>query len=177
VAQGNREWGLSSVHHKCLCHSFLLRGRNPHSLPLLQRGVPPMGNSPPGTSPVWVLPTCCSSSQTAPLWVLSTCPCSFRNKLLQVWDPHGVTSPARSLVQHGLSMVSQPSSGFHLLWCGVLHGLQVDVCSTMDLHELQENNLPHHGLLHGLQGNLCSSTWTTSFLASSLTLVSAQLFV
>ena len=37
-----------------------------------------------------------------------------------------------------------------LLWRGVLHGLQVDICSIMDLHGLQGDSLPHHGLHHGL---------------------------
>ena len=59
-------------------------------------------------------------------------------------------------------MGSQPPSGIHLLWHGVLHGLQVDICSTMDLHGLQGDSLPHHGLHHGLQGNLCSGAWSTS---------------
>jgi len=34
-------------------------------------------------------------------------------------------------------MGSQPPSGIHLLRCGVLHGLWLYVCSTMDLHGLQ----------------------------------------
>ncbi|KAK4818194.1 hypothetical protein QYF61_008578 [Mycteria americana] len=57
---------------------------------------------------------------------------------------------------------SQPPLGIHLLWHGVLHGLQVDICSTMDLHGLQRDSLSHHGLHHGLQGNLCSGAWSTS---------------
>ena len=36
----------------CLCCSFLLRGRTPHTLPLLQREVPLMGGSSPQTSPM-----------------------------------------------------------------------------------------------------------------------------
>jgi len=32
------------------------------------------------------------------------------------------------------------------------HGLQVDIWSTVDLHGLQGDNLPHHGLQHELQG-------------------------
>ncbi|KAK4821752.1 hypothetical protein QYF61_000813 [Mycteria americana] len=63
------------------------------------------------------------------------------------WASHGVTASFRCI---------------HLLWCGVLHGLQVDICSTMDLHGLQGDSLPHHGLNHWLQGNLCSGTWSTS---------------
>ena len=41
-------------------------------------------------------------------------------------------------------------------------GLQVGICSTMDLPGLQGHSLPHHGLLHRLQGNLCSGAWSTS---------------
>ncbi|KAK4831110.1 LOW QUALITY PROTEIN: hypothetical protein QYF61_015413 [Mycteria americana] len=52
----------------------------------------------------------------------------------------------------------------------VLHGLQVEICSTVNLYGLQGDSLPCHGLHHGLQGNLCSSTWSTSSHPSSLTL-------
>jgi len=38
-----------------------------------------------------------------------------------------------------------------LLQHGVLHGMQVEICSIMDLHGLQGHGLPHHGLHHGLQ--------------------------
>jgi len=88
-------------------------------------------------------------------------------KLLQhgLLSHHGPTGPARSLLQRGLSMGSQPALGIHLLRHGVLHGLQVEICSTMDLHRLQWDSLPHHGVHHGLQGNLCSSTWGISSLA------------
>ncbi|KAK4811166.1 hypothetical protein QYF61_019797 [Mycteria americana] len=46
---------------------------------------------------------------------------------------------------------------------GFSTGCRVDICSTVDLHGLQGDSLPHHGLHHGLQGNLCSGTWSTSF--------------
>ncbi|KAK4819158.1 hypothetical protein QYF61_025949, partial [Mycteria americana] len=108
---------------------------------------------------------------------------SFRNRLLQFGSPMGVTSPAskpawallstgpaRSLLQLGLPRVSQPPSGIHLLWRGVLHGLQMDICSTINLHGLQGHSLPHHGLHQGLQGNLCSGSCSTSSPPSSLTL-------
>ncbi|KAK4827864.1 hypothetical protein QYF61_022014 [Mycteria americana] len=69
-------------------------------------------------------------------------------------------------------MGSQPPSGIHLLWRGVLHRLQVDICSTVNLlHGLQGDSLPHHGLHHGLQGNLCSGAWSSSSPPSSLTLM------
>ncbi|KAK4806787.1 hypothetical protein QYF61_005583 [Mycteria americana] len=38
----------------------------------------------------------------------------------------------------------------------------MDICSTVDLHGLQRDNLPHHGLYHRLQGNLCFGAWSTS---------------
>ena len=75
---------------------------------------------------------------------------------------HMSTGAARSLLQCGLSMGLQPLLGIHLLRCGVLHGLQVDICSTMDLHGLQGHNLPHHGIYHGLQGKLCFGAWSIS---------------
>jgi len=89
----------------------------------------------------------------------------LQEQAVPAWVPPGVTSPAskpapvwaslprfkgpaRSLLQCGFPMGSQPSSGIHLLWCGVFHGLQVDICSTVDLHGLQGESLPHHGLHH-----------------------------
>ncbi|KAK4822389.1 hypothetical protein QYF61_014159 [Mycteria americana] len=69
---------------------------------------------------------------------------SFRNRLEQscqqtcssvVSSLHVSTGPARSLLQRGLSKGSQPPLGhIHLLQHGVLYGLQVDICSTVDLH-------------------------------------------
>jgi len=157
--QGNREWGLWSVHHTL---SVLLLP--PHSFPLLQHGVLPTGDSSPQTPPTWVLPTGCSPSGTGcssvgPPWGHKPCQqtCSSASSSLQ-----GSAGPARSLLQHGLPTGSQLSSGIHLLW----HGLQVEICSTVDLHGLQGDNLPHHGLLHGLLRNLCSGAWSTSSSSS-----------
>jgi len=79
------------------------------------------------------------------------------------WVPHGVTSPASrpapAWALHGVtaSFTHSPAPAW-----GPFHGLLMDLCSTVDLHGLQGDSLPHHGLLHGLQGNLCSSTWSTS---------------
>jgi len=75
---------------------------------------------------------------------------------------HGATDPGKSLLQCRLSTGSQLPSSVHLLWCGVLHGLQVEICLTVDLHGLQGHSLPHHGRHHELQGHLCSSAWSTS---------------
>jgi len=98
--------------------------------------------------------------QAAPAWI----PCGITSpasKPAPAWASLS-TGPARRLLQRGLPMGSQTPLGIHLLQCGVLHGLQVDICSTVDLHGLQGDSLPHHGLLHRLQGNLCSGTWSTS---------------
>jgi len=67
--------------------------------------------------------------------------------------------PAPELGLHGLQ---PPPAHICLLWGGVLHGLQVAICSTVDLHGLQEDNLFYHGLHHGLRGNLCSGDWGPS---------------
>jgi len=106
---------------RSLCCSFLLRGKTPRTLPLLQREVPLMGDSSPPTSPMWVLPMGCSSSRTAPAWVLpmesQDLPANlFWHGLL---SPRGSASPARSPLQRGLSMGSQLPSGIHLLQRGV----------------------------------------------------------
>ena len=87
---------------------------------------------------------------------------------------HGATDPGRILFQCGLPAGSQPPLSIHLLWCGVLHGMQVDICSTMDLHGLQGHSLPHHGLLHRRNSALVPGT--PSPPPSSLIFVSAELF-
>jgi len=75
---------------------------------------------------------------------------------------HGSIGPGRSLLQHGLPTGSQLPLGIDLLR-HPCHGLQVDVCSTVDLHGLQGNSLPYHGLQHELQGkSLCSDISSTS---------------
>jgi len=122
---------------------------------------------------MWVLPMGCISSRTAPAQVLSTgcspsgMDCSSVGPLWghrscqRTCSSVGLLSAGHSSCQesapvwalHGLQL---PSGLISLLWRGVLHRLQVDICSTMDLCGLQGNNLHHHGLRHRLQGNLCS---------------------
>ena len=105
----------------------------------------------------------------------------FRNGLLQHRSPTRVTGPARRpapawLLSTGPRVLPRACSsagspqGHGLLWGTSTRsstvsstGGRVDICSTMDLHVLQGDNLHHHGLHHGLQGNLCSGTWSTSF--------------
>jgi len=97
------------------------------------------------------------------------------------WVPHGVTSPANKPALARASFTpwahrswQEPAPAcvpcrvtvslrhIHLLWRGVLHRLQVDICSTVDLRGLQRESLLHHGLHHRLQGNPCSGAWSTS---------------
>jgi len=136
-----------------------------------------------------------SSSQIAPAWVASTGCSPSGTGCSSVGPPrghkpcqqtcssvgsslHGSTGPGRSLLQHGLPTGSQSPSGIHLLRCGVLHRLQMEICSTVDLHGPQGHSLPHHGLLHGLQGKI-SALVSGAFPPPpcSLTLVSVELFL
>ena len=128
--QEDVQWVLQSVHN-----SFPLPPLPPHALSLLRCGVPSVGDCPSPTSPTRVLSMGCSSSQTATAWI-----------------PRGATDLARSLLHDGISTGSQlPSGHIHLLWHGFLHGLQVDVCPTLNLHGLQGDKL-HHQLI---RDNLC----------------------
>ena len=180
--QGDGKWGLRSLHH-----TSSLPLLPPHALSLLQRGVPPMGGSPPGSSPTWVLPMGCIPSWTAPAWVLPQ-GAVLQEQAAAAWVTHGITSPVskpalawarsagpgRSLLQrrapHRVTTFFRYPPA--LAW-GPFHGLQVDICSTVDLHGLQGDSLPHQGLYHKLKGKtLCSG-----IPPSSLTLVSAELFL
>lgn len=67
--------------------------------------------------------------QTAPACV----PHKITNPASKPSPLHQSRGPDRSL----LPMGSQPPSGIHLLQCGVLHRLQEDLCSTMDLPGLK----------------------------------------
>jgi len=98
------------------------------------------------------------------------------------WVPHGVTNPARKpapvwaplstgpqVLAGACSSVGSPwdHSFLQASTCsgvGSLPRVQVDICSTLDLHGLQGDSLPHHGLHHKLQGKtFCSGIWSTSF--------------
>lgn len=89
---------------------------------------------------------------------------------------HGTTNSVRSLFQCRLPSGSQPPSGNQSLQPGVHHRLQMDHCSTMDLHGLQGDNLSHYDLLHGLQGHLISCAGAPP-PPPSLTLVPARLLL
>ena len=105
---------------------------------------------------------------------------SFRNRVLQRGSPMGSQALPANVLQHGLLsprvhrswQEPAPARGsprchsllqmHYLLRRGILHRLQVDICSTVDLCGLQRDNLPHHGLLCGLQENVCYGTWSAS---------------
>jgi len=176
---GNGGYGQFITHH--LCHSLSLRGKTPHTLPLLQHE---------GSSPGRQFSTNFSNmSSVHGLQLFTNCPrvglstgCSPSGTgCSSVGPPRGhkpcqqtcsgmssslpwATGPARSLLQHGAPHGITVSFGHPpaLAW-GSFHRLQVQICSTVDLHGLQGNNLPHHGLHHRLQGKaLCSEISSTS---------------
>ncbi|KAM9639019.1 uncharacterized protein ACIBXB_013710 [Morphnus guianensis] len=183
AAQGDREWGSQSVHHTLSLPLHPLQGQDSsHSSPAPAWGPSHSRQSSTNFSnvgPSHGLQFFTNCSSMRPFHGVQ----SFRSTLAHcssVGPPQGhnscsvgsslptSTGPARSLLQRGLPTGSQPPSGIPLLRCGVLHGLQVDICSTMDLPGLQGDSLPHHGLHHhGLQGNLCSGIWSTSSSSSS----------
>jgi len=102
-----------------------------------------------------------------------------------VWVPHGVTSPASKpapawALHRVIASFRHPpappwAAGGYLLVD--LPGLQVNIWSTMDLHGLQGDSLPHHGLLHGCRGISALMSATPPPPPSSLTLVSVELFL
>ena len=89
----------------------------PHSLPLLQCGVPSTGDSPPWTAPVWVPPMGCSSSWTAPAWVPSM-GCSpsgtDRSSMGPLWG-HKSCQQTRSRV--GSSLHGSPGLNHNTVQC------------------------------------------------------------
>jgi len=76
--------------------------------------------------------------------------------------PHGVTA----------SFTYPPAPAW-----GPFPRVQVDICSTVDLHGLQGDNLPHRGLHHEQQGKTAPASQAPPPPPSSLTLVSAELFL
>ncbi|KAK4830119.1 hypothetical protein QYF61_008546, partial [Mycteria americana] len=127
-------------------------------------GVPPTGDSPPGISPAKVLSMGCSPSgadcsRVGPPRGPKSCQQTCSRVGSSSEGHRSCQEPAPAWGLHG---VTASFGRIHLLWRGVLHRLQLDICSTVDLHGLQGDSLPHHGLHHGLQGNLCSGAWSTS---------------
>ena len=150
VAQGDREWGLRSV-----CHTLSLLLLPPqgedfsHSSSAPAWGASNGRQSSIGTSSMWVLLTC-FHAWSVPAWVPSTAYSPSGIECSNVHPPWGhkscqktCTSVGSSL--HGSWQEPAPAWASHgqgnsLLWafmCGVLPGLQVDICSAMDLHGQQ----------------------------------------
>jgi len=96
---------------------------------------------------------------------------SFRHKLLQCGYAMGHSSCQDTASAWALHRLQLPSGHVHLLWCGFFHGLQVDICSAVDFHRLQGDNLLHHSLHHELQGNLVSSATSLLIFSTSFTQV------
>jgi len=138
--------GLGSVHHT----SLLL--------------LPPQKNSPHSSPvPAWD-PSCgrlfsLNLSNVSPFQGLQLFTnCSRVDPFHEVVH-RSCQKPAPAQISH---RVTASFRRIPLLCRGVLPGLQVEICSTVDLHGLQRHSLPHHGLLHGLQRNFCSRAWGTS---------------
>jgi len=143
-----RSLSQETVLHKLFQYESFLRAAALHKLP--QRGsFPRAAVLQEQAAPLWV-PT---GSQALPANLLRHGLLSPRvhrswQEPAPAWAPHGVTASFR----HPPAPV----------W-GHFHGLQVDICSTVDLHGLQGDNLPHHGLRPELQAKtLCSGIWSTS---------------
>lgn len=136
---------MVSSSHVSTTPSHSWRGGTHHTFPLLQCGVPAMGHSPTNFYNMsyshWLQ---FSSSQTAPAYVpLSGCSpsgtCSSGEGTPWITSPaskpassmgfvpQGATAPARTLLKPRFPMGLQPCSGLHLLQCGVVHELQVDL--------------------------------------------------
>jgi len=133
----HRSFQWAAVLHELLQRGSLLTGCSPSGTGCSSMG-PQRGHKP-------CQPTC--SSVGSSLHGSACRVCMSWQEPAPVCAPHGVTA----------SFKHPPA----LVW-GPFHGLQVDICSTMDLHGLQGHSLPHHGLYHKLQGNLCSSSLSTS---------------
>jgi len=195
AAQGDGEWGLQSVHHT-LSLPLLppQREDSSHSSPAPALGPTHGRQSSPNCSsmgPSHGLQFFTNFSSMGPFHRVQP----FRNRLLLLGSPTGSEALPENLLQHGLlspwvhrSRQEPPSAWaphgvtasfrcVHLLWCGVLHGLQVDICSTVDLHRLQWDSLTHHGLFHELQGSSAQAPEAPPTRPSPLTWVSAELLL
>ena len=159
--RGLGDGGCNQFIVRCLCCFFLLRGRTPHTLPLLQHE----GSSHGKLSSI----NFSNISPSHKLQFFRNCP--------SVGPFHTVQSFRNRLLQRGSPMGSQVLPA-NLLQRGVFHGLQMDICSTMNLYGLQGDSLPHYGLHHGLQGKVPALVPGASPPPPfSQTLVSAELFL
>jgi len=180
VVQRNREWGLWSVH---LTFSLSL--------------LPPQGEDSSHSSPAPAWGPSHGRQSSMNFSYVSLCMYLPRGAVLQkqtapAWVPHEVTSPAskpapsgaplftgplvpaRILLQCGLPTASQLPLGIYLFGHGVLHGLQVVICSTMDLVGSRGTACLTMVFITGCRG---ISTLMPGAPPSSLTLAAAELFL
>jgi len=100
AAQGDGEWGCGQFITRCLCRSFLLRGRTPHTLPLLQHEGSSHGRQ--------FFMNCYSAGPSHGLQLCTNVDPSygvqsFRNRLLQRGSPivcRGTSAPAPGAPPH-----------------------------------------------------------------------------
>lgn len=90
------------------------------------------------------------------------------------WSPLSKSQgPTRCLLQSSFPMGLQPPPDIHLLWWGVIHGLQVDLRIPTVLLVLQG----HLTMVSMGWRGICSGNWSNSWPPSPLTLVPAGLFL
>ena len=129
---------MGSIHQERVLHELLQHGS-------FTSGCSPSGTGFSSVGPTWGHKPCQQTCSGVGSSLHESTGLALGSALVQI--SHGVTTSFGHLC---------------LLWHGVLPVLQVDICSTMDLHGVQGDSLPHHGLLlHELQGNLCSGAWST----------------
>jgi len=150
------------VLHELLQHGFLLPAAVLHKL-LKHRSFPQGA----------VL-----QEQTGPAYVphgVTGC----ARKPAPAWGPlHRVTGPTKSLLQHRVSIGSWPPSRHsYLLQHGTVDGLQVGICSTMDLRGLQGTTCIMMAFIRDYRGFSALAPGAPPPRTSSLILVSAQRFL
>lgn len=83
---------------------------------------------------------------------------------LQPGSPAGLSSWQEFIPAWALQGLHLPSGHIQLLRSRVLTGWNVEICSRVVHHGLQEKSLLYHGPPHKLQGNPISGAWS-SFLS------------
>jgi len=144
---------LTSLSRETVLHKLLQCESFPWDAALHE--LPQCGSLPQGAVP---------QEQAAPAWVPTGSQALLadllKHGLLSLWVRRSWQEPAPAWAPHGVtaSFRHPPAPAW-----GPFHRLQVEICSTMDLHGLQGDSLPHHGLHHKLQGKtLCSGISSTS---------------
>lgn len=101
---------------------------------------------------------------------------SFRTDCSYVCFPQGHRSWQGLAPVQALYRLPTPSGCTNLLHCGVLQGLQVNICSTLNLYGLHGDSLPHHGLHMGCRAISAAAPGVSLLTPFSVTLVPARYF-